>query len=128
MAVLPVQKLVVLYLTFFQPSFCEIKLNIHHGNGHMCIASSQSLHVDFGNGPAQQCGVTNVTPKAKDQGIYGSVYCVCEKSVRLKLVEVCCFFLWNLMFSSVHNMRVDCHRMILRRIPVRAVHMLLNIT
>lgn len=50
---------IVLLLPF--SSVLAMKVNIG-GTSHICVSGSQVFHVNFGDGPLQQCGVMNTTP------------------------------------------------------------------
>ena len=50
---------IVLLLPF--SSVLAMKVNIG-GTSHICVSGSQVFHVNFGDGPVQQCGVMNSTP------------------------------------------------------------------
>ena len=50
---------IVLLLPF--SSVLTMKVNIG-GTSHICVSGSQVFHVNFGDGPVQQCGVMNTTP------------------------------------------------------------------
>ena len=52
-------RFIVLFLPF--SNVLAMKVNIGGAN-HICVSGSQVLHVNFGDGPIQQCGVMNTTP------------------------------------------------------------------
>ena len=80
------------FIVFFLPIFfvLPMKANVD-GASHICVSGSQVLHVNFADGPIQQCGVMNTTPasnkakpscaaaKAKEQAKSSQGLCVSER-------------------------------------------------
>ena len=83
-----IPRFMVFCLPFFFVSV--MKMNVD-GASHICVSGSQVLHVNFGDGPIQQCGVMNTTPasnkdkpscateKAKEQAKSSQGLCVIDR-------------------------------------------------
>lgn len=58
------------YIVVFLHFYCVLGMKVSiTGSSHVCVTGSQVVHVNFGAGPIQQCGLLNTTPQAsKEEG------------------------------------------------------------
>lgn len=56
-----IPRFIVVFLYFY--NVLGIKVSIG-GTSHVCVSGSHVLHVNFGTGTIQQCGLVNTTPQA----------------------------------------------------------------
>ena len=59
-------RFIVVFLHFYYVLGMKVSIT---GSSHVCVSGSQVVHVNFGAGPIQQCGLLNTTPQAsKEEG------------------------------------------------------------
>ena len=57
-------RFIVVFLHFYYVLGMKVSIT---GSSHVCVSGSQVVHVNFGAGPIQQCGLLNTTPQASKQ-------------------------------------------------------------